>query len=53
MISSAPSKRKDAEDALSVLGYSRSEASSVLRTIDVDALELDDIIRLALKKLMR
>ena len=49
----ASSKRKDAEDALSVLGYSRSEASSVLRTIDVDALELDDIIRLALKKLMR
>jgi Holliday junction DNA helicase RuvA len=47
------SKRKDAEDALSVLGYSRSEASAALRTIDVDALELDDIIRLALKKLMR
>lgn len=48
-----PSKRKDAEDALSVLGYSRSEASAVLRTIDVNGLELDDIIRLALKKLMR
>ena len=46
-------KRKDAEDALTVLGYSRNEASSVLRTIDVDALEVDDIIRLALKKLMR
>jgi Holliday junction DNA helicase RuvA len=47
------SKRKDAEDALAVLGYSRSEASAALRTIGVDALELDDIIRLALKKLMR
>ena len=47
------SKRKDAEDALTVLGYSRSEASSVLRSIDTEALELDEIIRLALKKLMR
>ena len=46
-------KRKDAEDALTVLGYSRSEASSVLRGIDTEALELDEIIRLALKKLMR
>ena len=47
------SKRKDAEDALSVLGYSRSEAASALRDIDTQNLELDDIIRLALKKLMR
>ena len=47
------SKRRDAEDALSVLGYSRSEASAALRTIDTDNLELDEIIRLALKKLMR
>jgi Holliday junction DNA helicase RuvA len=50
---STSSKRKDAEDALTVLGYSRSEASSVLRGIDTDTLELDEIIRLALKKLMR
>lgn len=50
---SPSSKRKDAEDALTVLGYSRSEAASALRGIDVDGLELDDIIRLALKKLMR
>lgn len=46
-------KKKDAEDALTVLGYSRSEASAALRTIDTEALELDEIIRLALKKLMR
>ena len=53
-IGTAPSsKRKDAEDALSVLGYSRSEAASALRDIDTQNLELDDIIRLALKKLMR
>lgn len=49
----ASSKRRDAEDALSVLGYSRNEASAVLKTIDTEALELDEIIRLALKKLMR
>ncbi len=47
------SKRKDAEDALTVLGYSRSEAAAALRGIDVDVNGLDDIIRLALKKLMR
>ena len=46
-------KRKDAEDALTVLGYSRSEAATVLRSIDTNSLELDEIIRLALKKLMR
>ena len=50
---SANSNRKDAEDALSVLGYSRSEASAALKGIDVEKLELDDIIRLALKKLMK
>ncbi len=50
---SRSAKRKDAEDALTVLGYSRSEAASALKSIDTEALELDDIIRLALKKLMR
>ena len=55
IFSTAPttSKRKDAEDALSVLGYSRAESAAALRTIDTENLELDDIIRLALKKLMR
>ena len=46
-------KLKDAQDALTVLGYSRSEAAKVLSTIDTSALALDDIIRLALKKLMK
>lgn len=54
LTSSTPSgKKKDAEDALTVLGYSRNEASTALRGIDTDALEVDEIIRLALKKLMR
>lgn len=46
-------KLSDAQDALTVLGYSRSEAQSVLKTIDTASLELDDIIRIALKKLMK
>ena len=46
-------KKKDAEDALTVLGYTRSEAAAVLKTINTDALEVDEIIRQALKKLMR
>lgn len=49
----ASTKKRDAEDALSVLGYSRSEASAALRGIDTEALEIDEIIRLALKKLIR
>ena len=47
------SKLSDAQDALMALGYSRNEAASVLRTIDAEQLELDDIIRLALKKIMK
>ena len=46
-------KLSDAQDALSVLGYSRSEALRALQSIDTQNLELDDIIRLALKKLMK
>lgn len=49
----ASSKLSDAQDALAVLGYSRSEAARALQSIDTSALELDDIIRLALKKLMK
>ncbi len=50
----APKNRlSEAQDALVVLGYSRNEAVSVLKTIDTSGLELEDIIRLALKKLMK
>ena len=47
------SKLSDAQDALAVLGYSRSEALNALKSIDTANLELDEIIKLALKKLMR
>lgn len=49
----APDKLSDAENALIVLGYSRAEAYAALRKIDTANLEVDDIIRLALKQLMR
>jgi Holliday junction DNA helicase RuvA len=55
MTSSGTSKGKlsEAQDALTVLGYSRSEAMNALQGIDVSAMEIEDIIRAALKKLMK
>lgn len=53
---SVPGKRgklSEAVDALVVLGYSRQEATSALKEIDCDKLELEDIIRASLKKLMK
>ncbi len=43
----------DAQNALIVLGYSRNEALNALKGIDTRDMEVDDIIRLALKNLMR
>ena len=43
----------EAQNALMVLGYKQSEAAAALRGIDVSKYELEDIIREALKKLMR
>ena len=47
------SKHLEAIDALTVLGFHRAAAEEVLRTIDVANTELEDIIREALKKLMK
>ncbi len=52
-ISGVADKRADAISALTVLGYTRGEAESVIRKIDTASLEVDDIIKEALKKLMR
>ena len=49
----ASGKLSDAQDALMALGYTRNEAAAVLRTIDAEHMELDDIIRLALKKIIK
>lgn len=46
------SKISEAQDALTVLGYNRAQVMSVLSTIDTSALSLEDIIKVALKKLM-
>ena len=45
-------KLSEAVDALVVLGYSRAEASAVLKDLD-SSLELEELIRAALKKLMK
>ncbi len=51
----APARGKlgEAQDALMVLGYTRAEAQNVLKGIDVQALSIEDIIKEALKKLIR
>jgi len=46
-------KLAEAQDALLVLGYSRSEALNVLKNIDTQSLELEEIIKRALKLLMK
>ena len=47
------SKRSEAQAALAVLGYGSAEIATVLKDIDMDALPLEDIIRQALKKMMK
>ena len=49
----ARGKLSEATDALIVLGYSRSEAANVLKDIKIESLDLEGIIREALKKLMK
>lgn len=49
----AQGRMSEAQDALLVLGYSRSEAMQALQGIDTSSLEVEDIIRSALKKLMK
>ena len=46
-------KLSEAMDALMVLGYTRSEAQNVLKSIDVGSLSIEEIIKEALKKLMK
>ena len=46
-------KYNEAIDALIVLGFNRSAATEALKTVDTASLEIEDIIREALKKLMK
>ncbi len=45
--------RQAAIEAMRVLGFNRSDASAALNGIDTEGTDLEDIIRLALKKLMK
>ena len=47
------SKLSDAQSALLVLGYTKSEVVAALRGVDISNKETDDIIRLALKNLSK
>lgn len=46
-------KLSEAQDALMVLGYSRAEALNVLKNIDTQTLGLEEIIKKALKLLIK
>lgn len=47
------SKYSEAIDALTVLGFHRTAAEDALKAIDVNNMDLEEIIRNALKKLMK
>lgn len=47
------SKLSDVMNTLTVLGYTKAEASYALKDIDIAALDTESIIRAALKKLMK
>ncbi|MBQ6702863.1 MAG: Holliday junction branch migration protein RuvA [Clostridia bacterium] len=49
----ASEKMSEAQNALMVLGYKQSEAAAALRGLNVQNMELEDIIREALKRLMK
>ena len=46
-------KRADAEAALAVLGYAPAEISAALKGIDVEALTLEEIVKTALRRMIR
>ncbi len=52
-IPAGSSKLSDAQSALMVLGYTKSEVVAALRGVDISNKQTDDIIRLALKNLSR
>ena len=46
-------KLTEAIDALLVLGYTRAEATNALKDLNTDGMELEEIIRVTLKKMMK
>lgn len=47
------SKAKEASEALSVLGYGSQEIAAALKGLDIESLPLEELIRQALKKMIR
>lgn len=47
------SKKNEAQSALAVLGYGSAEIAAALKDINMEALTLEDIIRQALKRMMK
>ena len=47
------SKLSDAVEALTVMGYARTDALDVLRRLDVENLELEELIRQGLRAFMK
>ena len=47
---SAGTKASDAAAALVVLGFTQTEANAILRTMDLDAMTLEEIVKEALKR---
>jgi len=52
-LSGAGSKAEEAASALAVLGYSRSEAAMALRGLDAQAMSVEELIKKALKQMMK
>lgn len=46
-------KSSEAAAALAVLGYSQSETAAALKGIDLDSLTLEQVIKQALKKMVK
>lgn len=53
MTDASHSKRSEAAAALAVLGYGSAEIAAALKGIDLESLSLEDIIRQALKRMMK
>ena len=53
MAAAPHSKKNEAQSALAVLGYGSAEIAAALKDIDMEALTLEDIIRQALKRMMK
>ena len=51
--SAGAGKAAEAAAALAVLGYSQSEISAAMRGIEIDALSLEEVIRQALKRMVK